>query len=91
MEKTKQALIFIIAISIILFTIGFIAFFFTKKLRNNHIKMLNFLNRKKLVIFYKARLEMANQKWFLYNLKVGGLIIMLVGLVLFFYSLKRIL
>ncbi len=91
MEREKIFLIITLLLSVLLFVIGFISLFFSIKLKNCCIKFLNALHKKRLFPFYKFSLGVTNKNWFTINLKVCGILEMLVAIlmvVLIIYRLR---
>ena len=80
-EVTPFKVMFLYAAFLFLF--GFIAFFYTKRLKDWHIKILNILHKKRLVLFYDFQLNMAKTKFFIINSKIVGFVMMLAGIFLF--------
>jgi len=65
-----------------LFFVGFFSFFYTKKVRDWYINLLNALHKKRMAFFYEFYLNMVKKKWFIINLKIWGLVVMLAGIFL---------
>lgn len=71
-----------------LFFVGFFSFFYTKKVRGWYINLLNALHKKKMAFLYEFYLNMLNKKWFIINLKIWGLVVMLVFMFLLIISIR---
>ena len=75
---------------IIVFAIGFISLFFSKKIKNWYANFLQALPKKQLFPFYKTSLDITNKNWFIINLKVCGLLEMLVALLMIVLIIYRL-
>ncbi|CAN5454126.1 hypothetical protein BH11BAC3_BH11BAC3_14350 [soil metagenome] len=91
MEKEKIFLLITLLLFILLFIIGFICVFFSMKLKNWYINLLNVLYKKRSSPLNKFSLGITKKNWFIINLRVCGILEMLFAIlmvVLIIYRLR---
>jgi hypothetical protein len=88
MEIETKILIYRICTAIFIFTVGFMAAFFSTKMIGWNIKLLTMLFKNKAPRYYKWRLEQYQSKYYLYMSRFVGIIFMLIAIGLFVLSIN---
>lgn len=91
MENEKIPLISVVILSLLLFGLGVVFLFFSTRFRNWYENLLHERNKEKPSIFYKFSSNLIKQKWYIINLKIGGLFCILFAILLFVLSVYRLL
>ena len=74
----------------LLYILGFYFLFNPSKVRTIAFKSLSFFHRKGLEPFYQQRLSLMSKNWYLVFLRIGGVILILVGTLCFYLLLFKV-
>jgi hypothetical protein len=81
-------LIFLIVLPVVLFTVGIIMLFYTKKYIAWNINLMEKLHKRKLVLFYKYRIAMLKNGSTILGTKISGAVSILIGVLVFIFVLR---
>ena len=89
MGSNAIAIVILIVTSLILFSIGFFCVFFSKKITEWHVYLLNALKKRRLAISYNYTIRVTKEKWYKIYLKTAGIIVILMAILIFSLAIYR--